>query len=88
MTRRQVKVINDLGLHLRAAGVLARVASGFSSDIHLRRDNQSANAKSIMSILALAAPRGTELELVVEGHDEHQASLCIAELLASGFAER
>lgn len=85
MITRTLQVTNDLGLHLRAAGVLARVATQFQSNLTLERGTHRANAKSIMSVLALAAATGTELELVAEGADEEEAADAIEALFRNGF---
>ena len=86
--RRNVRVSNDLGLHLRAAGVLVQMAGGFASEITLERDGgsgQRANAKSIMSVLALAAARGTELVVEAEGTDAERAVEALCALIDRGF---
>lgn len=88
MITRDLIVSNDLGLHLRAAGVLARVATRFQCEVSLRRDTHTANAKSIMSVLALAAATGTELELVVDGPDEDDAAREIELLFVNGFESK
>ena len=85
MSSRKIKINNDLGIHLRAAGVLAQVAGGFESDIWLERDGTRANAKSIMSILSLAASQGVELEIIAEGPDSEAAVETIAKLIDEGF---
>jgi len=84
-----VMVVNRLGLHARAAAKLVRLASTFASRIHLIRSDQNveANAKSILSLLALAASIGTELNLKVEGSDEDAAFDAVLALFASGFGE-
>ena len=84
-----VKVINPLGLHARAAAQLVRRAANFRSLITLRRTDSgaSANAKSILSVLALAASIGTTLSLEVDGEDERDAFNAIREMFASGFGE-
>ncbi|MBC7794490.1 MAG: HPr family phosphocarrier protein [Clostridia bacterium] len=87
-SKRSVRIVNDLGLHLRAAGVLVQVAGEFKSDIILVRATpltQKANAKSIMSVLALAAGRGTELSLEAEGADAEQAVEALCGLISRGF---
>jgi phosphocarrier protein len=82
-------VVNRLGLHARAAAKLVRLASTFASRIHIIRSDQNveANAKSILSLLALAASIGTELNLKVEGSDEDAAFDAVLGLFASGFGE-
>ena len=84
-----VKIINPLGLHARAAAQLVRLAGKFKSKINLvRQDNNvMADAKSILSVLTLAAARGIELKMIVEGDDEREASEAITDLISKGFGE-
>ena len=82
---RRVTIVNDLGVHLRAAGILVQRAGQFESDIWLDRDGTRANAKSIMSVLSLAASKGVELELSAEGADAEAAVASLCELIAAGF---
>lgn len=84
-----VKVINPLGLHARAAAQLVRIAVGFKSEIILKRvDNRTtADAKSMLSVLTLAASIRTVLELNVVGEDEEQAFNAITKLFDNGFGE-
>lgn len=89
MLEAKVKIINQLGLHARAAAQLVRLAGKFKSRIILTRiDNEvMADAKSILSVLTLAAARGTELKLVVEGEDERESIAAIEEIFINGFGE-
>lgn len=89
MVEGNVKVINQLGLHARAAAKLVRLAGTFRSRIHLTRPDRmvEANAKSILSVLTLAAAIGTDLQLRVEGSDEAEAFEAIMALFGSGFGE-
>ncbi|MEO6588803.1 MAG: HPr family phosphocarrier protein [Pyrinomonadaceae bacterium] len=89
MLETDIKVINQLGLHARAAAQLVRLAGKFSSTIIIKRKNNKllADAKSILSILALAASKGTILILEVEGTDEKNAFEEIKMLFANGFGE-
>ena len=89
MLKGHLTIINRLGLHARAAAQLVRLASSFQSRIKLTRADNAviAEAKSILSVLTLAAARGTELELEVDGPDEQQAYDSIRELFANGFGE-
>ena len=84
-----MKVVNRLGLHARAAAQLVRLAGTFRSSITLRRSDTGAfaNAKSILSVLALAAPLNTMLHLEVDGGDEREAFDAVASLFADGFGE-
>ena len=85
---RVVRIGNELGLHLRAAGVLVQAAGNFKSDIWLKRGASDANAKSIMSVLTLAASKGVELEVIARGDDAADAVNSIAKLLETGLNER
>ncbi len=82
---KKVKIQNDLGLHLRAAGALVQVASRFQAEIRLKRGATEANAKSIMSVLSLAAGKGVELVLSAEGDDAKDAVDKLAKLIEAGF---
>ena len=85
----EIKIINPLGLHARAAAQLVRLAGKFSSKIIIKRtdNNLFADAKSILSVLTLAASKGTVLILEVEGEDEQIAFEEIKTLFANGFGE-
>jgi phosphocarrier protein HPr len=89
MLESSVKVINPLGLHARATATLIRLACKFESEITLVRldKNISADAKSILSVLTLAASKGIELELSVAGTDELDAFEAIVKLFEQGFGE-
>ena len=89
MIERTLQVKARLGLHARAAAKLVRVASGFTSKVELRRvdTSVSADAKSILSVLMLAAGRGTNLQATAEGIDEEAAINAIDQLFANGFGE-
>lgn len=89
MLEAKIKIINPLGLHARAAAQLVRLAAKFKSKIKLTRtDNDvTADAKSILSVLTLAAAKGTELDLNIEGVDEQEAFSAIEQLILNGFGE-
>jgi phosphotransferase system HPr (HPr) family protein len=89
MLEGKVKIVNPLGLHARAAAQLVRLAGSFKSNIKLRRtdNNVIADAKSILSVLTLAAAKGVELELIVDGADETEAFGSIEKRFAEGFGE-
>lgn len=87
MLEERVKIVNKLGLHARAAAKFVKLASQFQSDVFLVKGNQKVNGKSILSVLTLAAGKGTELLLVVEGSDQEKAFVALKELIADGFEE-
>ncbi len=84
----QVKVVNPLGLHARAAVKLVLAANRFESDILLsREDAGEVNAKSIMGVLTLAAERGSKVRVRCEGKDAREALEAIRKLFEEGFDE-
>ncbi len=87
MIRRDLTLTNRLGLHARAASKLVQTASGFDSAVWLERDGRRVNAKSIMGVLLLAAPVGSELVLEVDGKDEADAADALVALIEDRFGE-
>jgi len=88
MQQRPVTIINKLGLHARAAAKFVTVASSFSSEIDIAKDGQKVNGKSIMGVMMLAASRGTELIILVNGSDETEAADSLESLVAERFGEQ
>ena len=82
-----ITLINPLGLHARAASKLVDTAKAFASTITLSKDGKDVDGKSIMSLLLLGAPVGSQLQLMVEGDDEDRAFDGICELINAGFYE-
>ena len=89
MAERRLQVTGRLGLHARAAANLVRVAGRFKSSLTLYRldGDLEADAKSILSILTLAASRGTELRVVANGVDEEEALDAVVSLFSRDFDE-
>ncbi|AUM14050.1 HPr family phosphocarrier protein [Ketobacter alkanivorans] len=84
---KSITIINKLGLHARAASKLVGTASRFESKIILNRSGQEADAKSIMSVLMLAASQGTELQITIKGADAEEAWDHVATLINNRFDE-
>lgn len=87
MAERLIYIQNKLGLHARASAKLATEASRFNSDVQLVSGEIEVNCKSIMGIMMLAACKGTELLLRVEGEDEESALDAIEALVNDRFGE-
>ncbi|NOT46125.1 MAG: HPr family phosphocarrier protein [Acidobacteria bacterium] len=89
MLEGSIRVVNRLGLHARAAAQLVKLAGRFKSRIILKRLDKEveANAKSMLSVLALAASFNTILSLTVEGKDEAEAFAAVERLFNSRFGE-
>ncbi len=87
MIVKTIEIINKLGLHARAASKLVKLAARFESKVLLRKAEREANGKSIMGVMMLAASKGSQLELVVEGADEQDAMAALEALIADRFGE-
>jgi len=87
MIQRQMTIVNNLGLHARAASKLVNCASSFAAEIWVKRGEREINGKSIMGVLTLAAGKGTVLEIRAEGTDEKQAMDTIQDLIEKRFGE-
>lgn len=86
--RVSITVTNQLGLHLRPASALVKLASQFEQcEISLTKDEQTVNAKSIMGVIMLAAECGSILDIKANGEESKKAVLAIVELIESGFGE-
>lgn len=79
---------NPLGLHARAAANVTRLAEKFQSDITFHANGSSANAKSLLGLLTLAAARGVTIRVVVTGADERAALEAMAALIQDNFGEK
>ena len=80
-------IVNQLGLHARAATKLVQLASRYPCDVQIARDDQSANGKSVMGVLLLCGSKGTVLEVRASGDRAQECVRAIGELIASRFGE-
>ena len=87
MLSRELRIVNKLGLHARAAAKLTQVAGGFTSEIWISRSGRRVNAKSIMGVMMLAAGQGTSVLVEANGDDAEDALSAIARLVAERFGE-
>lgn len=88
MIRREIEIVNRLGLHARAASKLVALTGRHAARVSLGRPGQKpVDGRSIMSLLMLAAPRGTTLQLECEGEDEQALADAVCALFAARFDE-
>ncbi|MDD5673788.1 MAG: HPr family phosphocarrier protein [Chitinivibrionales bacterium] len=87
MKNQEVIVRNRLGIHARPAAMIVQCASRFNSEIWLEKDGMKANAKSIMSVMMLAAAADTTLCIMAAGKDEETALAAIVDLFSKKFNE-
>jgi phosphocarrier protein HPr len=87
LIQREVRIVNRLGLHARAAARFVHTATRFRSRITVARDDRAMDGKSILGILLLAASVGTRLLVSAEGEDEAPAVEALVALVDGGFGE-
>ena len=85
--KREVVIINKLGLHARAAAKFVTLAAGFDAEVRLIRGDREVNGKSIMGVMMLAAARGTCLELQASGPEAAQVLDHLEDLIRRRFDE-
>jgi phosphocarrier protein len=87
LVERKIEVVNKLGLHARPAAMLVTTAGKFKSEISLKKGDVEANAKSILSVMMLAAEVGSFVTIKAQGEDEEEAAQAIAQLFEQKFGE-
>ena len=87
MTAQAVTVVNQLGMHARAAAKFVHIAARFNARVRVARDAREMDGKSIMGLLLLAAARGSTITITADGEDELAAVDALAGLVESGFGE-
>jgi phosphocarrier protein len=87
MTARQVVVVNQLGIHARAAAKFVHLATRFQAQVRVAHRSREIDGKSIMGILLLAAARGATIEISADGADEGAAVDALIQLVETGFGE-
>lgn len=82
-----VTIVNQLGLHARAATKLAQLCQQFNARIELHQEGKTADASSVLALLMLASSKGKTLQVCTEGDDGEQALQAVATLIRNGFDE-
>ena len=87
MIKKELEIINKLGIHARPASLLMKEAKQWNSKITLTANSKKASLNSVLEILGLGAKKGSVIELLVDGEDEQEAYNKIVKLINSGFGE-
>lgn len=85
--RASFEIINELGLHARAATKLVQLAARYTCEIEIKRDGQRANAKSVMGVLLLCGAKGSVLDVIARGEGAADAIDAIGVLISGRFGE-
>ena len=80
-------IVNERGLHARAASHFVNVANRFESRIEVEKDGRSVDGRSILGIISLLGLRGSSIRVTAEGGDAEKALEALGELVAFGFEE-
>ncbi|MGH6992271.1 MAG: HPr family phosphocarrier protein [Caulobacteraceae bacterium] len=83
----EVEVVNERGLHARASAKFVKLASAFTAEVQVRRDDQIVDARSIMGLMMLAAGPGSVIAITAEGEDAEAAVAALKRLVANRFEE-
>ncbi|TAL60191.1 MAG: HPr family phosphocarrier protein [Legionella sp.] len=87
MIKTNIKIINRLGLHARASAKFVSTAAKYQSELNVTKDTQTVNGKSIMGVMMLAANKGAELILEMDGPDEEAMNEALVNLINDYFGE-
>ena len=87
MVSQKVVIKNPIGLHLRPAGILCKVAMQFRSQVTFKYRENVANAKSVLSVLGACIKAGDEIELICDGEDEAEALQAVITAIENGLGE-
>ena len=83
----RLKILNEKGLHARAAAKFVELVDTFDVSLVVKKDNLEASGDSIMGLLMLAASKGTEIELVASGLEAAETLSALSDLIKNLFGE-
>lgn len=84
---KELLVQNKMGIHARPAAMIVRVTNKFKAEVHVEKDDEQVNGKSIMGLMMLAAARGSKVKFVATGPDAEQMLTELEALFAKKFDE-
>lgn len=87
MLKKDVTIINNIGLHARPATFFIQKANSYKSSVWIEKDDRKVNAKSLLGVLSLGIAKGMTVTLIADGADEDSAINGLVELVLKGFAE-
>lgn len=87
MIEREVKIVNNAGLHTRPAATIVKIAARYKCEFFIHKDGMNINGKSIIGVMTLAAEKGSKIMLTFDGEDEEKAAEEIIDYFNRGFDE-
>lgn len=88
MITRDLKVLNELGIHARVASRIVRCAGGYRSDIRAIREGRPHDLKNVLGVMMLNTRCGESVRIEIEGPDETEAAQAMEQLFADKFGEK
>ncbi|OGV29734.1 MAG: phosphocarrier protein HPr [Legionellales bacterium RIFCSPHIGHO2_12_FULL_35_11] len=88
MKKLKITLQNKLGLHARASAKFVSTAGRFQSQLNVTKDDKTINGKSIMGVMMLAASKGCEITLAIDGPDEEHMADALSQLINNKFGEK
>ena len=88
MIKREMTIVNNIGLHARPATFFIQKANSFKSSIWIEKDDRKVNAKSLLGVLSLGIAKGMTIVLVADGQDEELAIEGLTDLINNGFEDQ
>ncbi len=83
----KLRIVNDLGLHARSAAMLAKLAGEAQGGVWITKNGNTADAASLLDILTLDCPRGTEITIRIDNEADREVLTRIEALIRAGFGE-
>jgi len=87
LIEREAEIVNQLGLHARAAAKMVHTAAAYQSRVTISRDGEEVDAKSILGIMMMAVGFGSKITVRCDGKDEEAAMKAVTDLIANRFGE-
>lgn len=85
MVSKVIKIIDEQGLHMRPATIFSQTMAGFKSNVQLKHNGKTYDAKSVMMLMTACIKCGDEIEIIVDGSDEQNALNKAVELLENSL---
>ncbi len=86
-TIKRFTINNELGIHARTAAMIVELAKNFNSKLYIKKNDEEVDGRSILSILTLSCPRGSEIQVRIVGEDSKEFMDALTELIENGFGE-
>ena len=83
----RLKILNEKGLHARAAAKFVELVDTFDVSLVVKKDNLEASGDSIMGLLMWAGSKGTEIELIASGPEAAETLTALSDLITNLFGE-